>query len=170
MTETLRRAQRFGFLGSRPIPEAIAHARRFVDALADVRGSVVDLGSGGGLPGLVLAVDRPDLSIALVDRRQKRTDFLEQATARLGVGDRVSVHCGDARQFATEHADSFDAVTARGFGPPEMTLRIAAQCRSSGGLIVISEPPSGDRWDDDLVISLGLTRRPAPGVMVFFAR
>ena len=73
--EALGRAQRLGFLGERPIPEVIAHARGFVSALGEVTGSVIDLGAGGGVPGLVIAVDRPDLAITLLDRRTKRTDF-----------------------------------------------------------------------------------------------
>ena len=74
--EALGTSQRLGFLGDRPIDEVIEHARAFVSAVEGISGSVIDLGAGGGVPGLVLAVDRPDLLITLLDRRTKRTDLL----------------------------------------------------------------------------------------------
>jgi 16S rRNA (guanine527-N7)-methyltransferase len=170
LTDTLRDAQRVGFLGQRAIPEVIEHARQFVDALDGVSGTVVDLGSGGGVPGLVIAVDRPDLAVVLVDRRQKRTDFLQRAVARLGAGERVTVRCDDVERMAAAGAAAFDGVTARGFGPPEFTLGLAVRLAAPGAPIVISEPPSGDRWDADLLGALDLDHDRRPGVAVFRRR
>lgn len=167
LTDTLRDAQRVGFVGARPIPEVIDHARRFVGALDGVSGTVVDLGTGGGVPGLVVAIDRPDLCVVLVDRRQKRTDFLERAVARLGVGHRVEVRCDDVERMATRSPGAFDAVTARGFGPPQYTLRLAARMVVPDGPIVISEPPIGDRWDPRLLDELGLVLERRLGVACF---
>lgn len=161
LTETLRQAQRFGFFGARSIDTAIDHAEHYVDALVDLPtgARVLDLGAGGGLPGLVVAEARPDLNILLLDRRQKRTDFLELARSRLGL-DHVRVRCADAADLADEvvsgSTPAFDAVTARGFGPPDVTLRLARACLAPAGRIVISEPPVGDRWDQDLLAELGL--------------
>ena len=59
LAEALAVSQRLGMLGERPIDEVIAHAGAFVDALAGTRGTVVDLGSGGGVPGLVIARAAP---------------------------------------------------------------------------------------------------------------
>ncbi len=174
LLETLRLAQRFGFVGARPIEEAVTHARQFVTGVDQVTGSVVDLGSGGGLPGLVLAFDRPDLGVTLVDRRQKRSDFLERAVARLGMSARVTVVGGDAHWFAEQMSGAFDGVTARGFGPPDETLRVAARCCAPDGLIVISEPPAGssplERWTSDLLDTLDLRVRSQPGIAVFTRR
>jgi 16S rRNA (guanine527-N7)-methyltransferase len=162
LTETLRQAQRFGFFGSGPIDVAIRHAEHYVDALVDLAGGarVLDLGAGGGLPGLVIAAARPDLHTVLLDRRQKRTDFLELAAARLGL-THIDVACEDAEQLVRRIESGatppFDAVTARGFGPPDVTLRTAHACISAGGRIIISEPPSGDRWDPSLLRELDLT-------------
>lgn len=179
LLETLREAQRFGFFGSRPIEEAVAHSHAFVAALAGLQpGSrIVDLGSGGGLPGLVVAEAFRDCSILLIDRRQKRTDQLARAVRRLGF-DHVVVRCGDvadlvrdvragARMPAGEAIRSFDAVTARGFGPPATTLRFACELVSPGGRIVISEPPSGDRWPLELLAELGLSSHRQGAVRVF---
>jgi 16S rRNA (guanine527-N7)-methyltransferase len=164
LIETLRQAQRFGFFGDRDIIEAVAHARSFVEAIGPLRpgARVVDLGSGGGLPGLVLADAYPEASILLIDRRQKRTDFLERAILRLG-WQHVTVRTGDVRALHDEitvgGSARFDVVTARGFGPPELTLRTAAALCRRDGQIVISEPPSGDRWPAVLLAELGMTSR-----------
>ena len=151
-------AQRLGFLGSRPIEEVVAHARGFVRALDEYGPleTVLDLGAGGGTPGLVIAHDLPAVRLTLLDRRAKRTDFLERVVRRLGWQDRVTVVCQDVTTF--EPGDLFDAVVARGFGPPEFTLTAAARLVRPGHPIVISEPPGHDRWDDGLLERLELCR------------
>jgi 16S rRNA (guanine527-N7)-methyltransferase len=176
LVAALEDAQRLGFLGSRPIPEVIEHARGFVRALhantmaAEVQGevgdavgtirSVLDLGSGGGIPGLVIAHDLPSTHVTLLDRRAKRTDALERVVLRLGWGHRVVVVCQDVVTFGPDA--SFDAVVARGFGPPTFTLTCAARLVRSGHRIVISDPPGVNRWDSGLLERLGLHRAPAP--------
>lgn len=172
--EALGRSQRLGFLGDRPVSEAITHARAFVEAVDGVTGRVIDLGAGGGLPGLVIATDRPDLLLTLLDRRTKRTDFLSQMVRRLGVADRVDVIADDAETALRAGLGGFDAAVARGFGPPEFTLRIATRFVRPGGWIVISEPPTGDRWTEDglaeLVTELQLTRLPSGDQVVRFQK
>ncbi len=162
LTGALTESQRLGFLGSRPIEEVIEHARAFVAGLGAVErgGRVIDLGSGGGVPGLVIAHDRPDLPVTLLDRRTKRTDFLERMVRRLGWDERVSVIAGDVADF--DPHPRFDAAVARGFGPPAQTLRVAASMVRPGGIVVISEPPHGDRWDPDVVTALHVERVAAP--------
>jgi 16S rRNA (guanine527-N7)-methyltransferase len=165
LVDALLDAQRLGFLGSRPIPEVIEHARGFVRALRAREGdgvieSVLDLGSGGGVPGLIIAHDLPAVRLTLLDRRAKRTDALERLVRRLGWQDRITVACTDVTTFAPD--DPFDAVVARGFGPPEFTLAQAVRFVRDGGPIVISEPPEVDRWDDRLLADLGLRRVEAP--------
>ena len=172
LTETLRLAQRLGFFGDRPIEEAVAHSQAFVAALDGPAPGVrlVDLGSGGGLPGLVLAEALPDCSVLLLDRRTKRTDFLRRAVTRLGLSN-VDVRAGDANDLVSDVRGGvcrpFDVVTARGFGPPEVTLRTAAALLGEAGMAVISEPPSGDRWDPQLLASLGLRPERRGAVSVF---
>ena len=166
---SLVESQRLGFLGERPIVEVVDHARSFVDPLAEVTGSVIDLGSGGGIPGLVIAHDRPDLRVVLVDRRAKRTDFLRRVVSRLGWSERVEVVSDDVTHVIQRSPAVFDAAVARGFGPPETTLSMGTRLVRPDGLIVISEPPSGDRWSAELVDELGLSRvsTPASPVAVF---
>jgi 16S rRNA (guanine527-N7)-methyltransferase len=157
----LEDAQRLGILGPRPITEVVDHARGFVRALESfgVVTTVLDLGSGGGVPGLVIAHDLPDAKVTLLDRRAKRTDLLERVVRRLQWRDRVSVVCDDATTYGPAH--SFGAVVARGFGPPDLTLTLAERLVRPGGPIVISEPPGGDRWDAELLGRLRLRRLPS---------
>ena len=160
--EVLLDAQRLGMLGGRPVEQAGQHAAAFAEALSAALppgARLIDLGSGGGLPGLVLADLLEDCSIVLVDRREKRTDFLRRAVRRLGHAH-VEVRTADVDAIAgdveTGRERPFDAVTARGFGPPANTLRLARRLISRDGVIVVSEPPTGDRWDPELLAELGV--------------
>lgn len=172
LTETLRLAQRLGFFGSRPIEASIEHSQAFVAAVGPLTPGtrIVDLGSGGGLPGLVVADAYRSAQVLLIDRRARRTDFLERAVARLGFGH-VEVRCGDVtdmvRDVVAGRCAPAEVVTARGFGPPTDTLRLARGLLAERGRIVISEPPDGDRWSQDVVAELGLEIGPPGRVRVF---
>jgi 16S rRNA (guanine527-N7)-methyltransferase len=75
--------------------------------------SVVDVGSGAGLPGIVLAVARPDLSITLVEPLARRTAFLSEAVAALGLESTVQVVRGRAEDVVDGPPAGADVVTAR---------------------------------------------------------
>jgi 16S rRNA (guanine527-N7)-methyltransferase len=172
---SLEESQRLGFLGRRAIEEVVAHARYFVGAVsqADVvdGGSVLDLGAGGGLPGLVIAHDLPTAHVTLLDRRVTRTDFLARVVRRLRWTGRVDVVTQDAARPSAVQRAAFDAVVARGFGPPETTLRLAREWVRPGGLVVISEPPTGDRWASADLGRLNVERIASdPHVAVFEVR
>lgn len=154
----LERARALGFLGPGPIDAHIEHARGFVRALVSMVGLVIDLGSGGGVPGLVLAVERPDLRLVLVDSMDKRCRFLEQAVASLG-SDQVEVLHQRAEDVGRGPLrGAADAVVARSFGPPAATAECAAPLLRVGGRLVVSEPPgaAGTRWPTAGAALLGL--------------
>jgi 16S rRNA (guanine527-N7)-methyltransferase len=167
LVEALASSQCLGMLGDRPIPEVIEHATAFVTALEGVTGTVVDLGSGGGVPGLVIARARPDLRLVLVDRRAARTDHLTRLVRRLRLEGRVTVLNADVTALQLPA----DAAVARGFGAPGATLRAGARVVRPGGLIVVSEPPdaSAGRWTDqpETVIR---AQSPDPRVAVFHVK
>jgi 16S rRNA (guanine527-N7)-methyltransferase len=81
--------------------------------------TVADIGSGAGLPGIVLAIARPDVSVALVEPLLRRTTFLEEVVTSLGL-DRVEVH--RARAEALHGSRTFDVVTSRAVAPLERLL------------------------------------------------
>lgn len=167
-------AQRIGMLGDRPIEQVIEHAQAFVDVLRPSDRRVIDLGTGAGVPGLVIAVFRPDVHVTLVDRRQKRTDFVERAVRRLGVLDRCQVMCRDVSEVVRELSEGlepWDVAVSRGFGPPEVTVAFARSVIRTHGRVVLSEPPEahGDRWSPELLNQLRVERVPCDvgGVVVF---
>jgi 16S rRNA (guanine527-N7)-methyltransferase len=172
LREVLLRAQRLGTLGDRPIDEVIDHARNFLAGLDGVTGQVIDLGTGAGVPGLIIAFDRPDLQLVLVDRRATRMDELTRAVRALSMEDRVSVVTADALTLARqpEYAGQCDAVVSRGFGPPEATARAARAFLKIGGRLVVSEPPTPDpkRWPSDLLSRLGFAQpQYLQGIVMF---
>jgi len=157
----LAAVQARGAIGESSLTAAVAHADGFARALPSAARLVADLGSGGGLPGLVIAVRRPELELVLVERRHTRADLLRRAVAALGVGDRVTVFGDDVRELARTRPAAFDAVTARSFGAPAVTARWAAALLSIGGVLVVSEPPTDDptRWPASLLTRHGLVDR-----------
>jgi 16S rRNA (guanine527-N7)-methyltransferase len=89
---------------------------------------VVDVGSGAGLPGIVLALARPDLAVVLVEPLARRTLFLDETVTDLGLGARVSVVRGRAEEIAGGamfHVKLADVVTARAVAPLD---RLAGWC------------------------------------------
>ena len=166
--DVLNESRRLGFLGPAPVEEVVDHAGAYVRALADVTGTIVDLGAGGGVPGLVVAAARPDLRLVMIDRRAKRTDFLDRMVRRLGETDRVQVVAGDVRRHLETDAGRYDAAIARGFADPETTLTWGARLIRPGGRVVISEPPEGDRWDDDVLRAAGVERRESERSVAVF--
>ena len=155
LEEVLEAAQRLGTLGRMPIPDVISHARQFVTAIASVTGRVIDIGTGAGVPGLVIAVDRPDLVLTLADRREARMDELARGVVAMGLADRVAVLTIDIAELALDpdHRGRYDAVVCRGFGSPEVTATLARPLLKNGGSLIVSEPPSPDpsRWTDELL-------------------
>jgi 16S rRNA (guanine527-N7)-methyltransferase len=162
LIDELERGQRLGFLGPGPVVTHIDHARGFAAGLDDPPGRFLDLGSGGGVPGLVLALDWPDVDAVLLDAGERRCAFLREAVERLGLDGRVDVvrqRAEEAGRLATLRGD-FDLVVARSFGPPAVTAECAAPFLRVGGRLIVSEPPAeadrSGRWPVDGLAQLGL--------------
>jgi len=154
----LERSRALGFLGPGDAAEQRRHAEAFGALLPDAPAVAVDLGSGGGLPGLVLAAALPRTRWVLLDAMTKRTSFLDEVVHELGWQDRVEVVTGRAEELARERRATADVVVARGFGPPAVTAECAAPLLRLGGVLVVSEPPgsTGRRWPAEGVAELGL--------------
>jgi 16S rRNA (guanine527-N7)-methyltransferase len=95
--------------------------------------SVVDVGAGAGLPGIVLALARPDLRVTLVEPMQRRAVFLEECVAALSLGRSVSVRRTRAEQLHGRL--SADAVTARALAPFDRLLTWCWPLVRRGGLL-----------------------------------
>ena len=79
---------------------------------------ILDLGSGGGLPGIPLAIARRDLTVVLLDSIKKKTMVTSDITSALHLGN-VTVFNGRAEEFATREQHTFDLVVARAVAPLE---------------------------------------------------
>jgi 16S rRNA (guanine527-N7)-methyltransferase len=158
---TLDRARELGFLGPGEIEAHVAHALAFASAADEEPGRALDLGAGGGVPGLVLAAGPwVATSWLLLDASERRCAFLTTAVAELGVGHHVEVR-RDRAEVAGRDADlraCFDLVVSRGFGPPAVTAECAAPFLAVGGRLIVSEPPMPDprRWPTDGLAEVGL--------------
>ncbi len=156
LEDVLNRARSLGFLGPGSIRVQADHAMTYTPWLPE-SGRVADLGSGGGLPGLVLATVRPDLDWELIDSNQRRVAHLRWAVGHLDFGDRVGVTLGRAEELARGGMrGSFDAVVSRSFGPRSSVCECGAPLLRLGGRILISEPPARRKWGSDALAKLGL--------------
>jgi 16S rRNA (guanine527-N7)-methyltransferase len=148
----LAEAQRLGFIGPVDIRLHVEHAQGFLTAagIAPPPTRVVDLGSGGGLPALVLAEAWVDAELWLIEANQRRVQFLAEVVVELGWASRVTVLNGRAETVGRQEdlRATMDLVTARGFGPPAVTAECAAPFLEIGGRLVVSEPPDQGRADD----------------------
>lgn len=169
----LEEARDLGFLGPGPVAGHIEHAAGFVQAVGDDHPTrVVDLGSGGGIPGLVVAEAWPDATIYLLDGNERRAVFLVRAALSLGLSNRVVVGHARAENAGRDPAwrARADVVLARSFGPPSVTAECAAPLLQADGRLIVSEPPQepGDRWPEAPLAQLGL--RPVGRIEQSFSR
>ena len=95
---------------------------------------VVDIGSGAGLPGIVIALARPDTHLTLVEPLQRRVDFLNEGVLDLDLSSQITVVRGKAEGFR----GSFDVVTSRAVAPlPKLLPMVRHLIKSGGSLLAI---------------------------------
>jgi 16S rRNA (guanine527-N7)-methyltransferase len=94
--------------------------------------TVADVGSGAGLPGIPLALVRPDVRMTLIEPLLRRSIFLIDTIEALGVGDRVKV----VRSRAEDHHQFYDAVVARALAPLERLIGWCSPLLADGGVIL----------------------------------
>lgn len=170
--QALDRAQQLGFLGDGPVEAQIAHALGYAAVHAQLTGTdtgptcFLDLGSGGGLPGLVLAAHWTAARAVLLDSNLRRTEVLAEAVTSCGWESRVQIVRARAEAAGRDRSwrGTQELVVARSFGPPAVTAESAAALLCPGGHLIVSEPPEAgaDRWPSDGLASLGLV----PGLSV----
>ena len=159
LLQVLLDAQGRGFIGPGPIEPHVTRALQMVSGLPVPPGRALDLGSGGGLPGLPLILAWPDSCWILLEGGTTRASFLAEAVERLGIQDRVSVLAERAEEAGRGNLrGSMDLVVARSFGPPGVTAECGAPFLRVGGILLVAEPPGGTprRWDLEGLHKLGL--------------
>jgi 16S rRNA (guanine527-N7)-methyltransferase len=114
--------------------------------------SVVDVGSGAGLPGVVLAAMRPDLDVVLLEPMARRVDWLTEEVERLSLGN-AEVLRGRAEEVRDRR---FDVVTARAVGALRTLLPITVPLARAGGEVVLMK---GAGVDAELEAAASVVRR-----------
>jgi len=100
-----------------------------VPAFQDAK-NVLDVGSGGGLPGIVLAIVRPDMKVSMIDTVHKKTAFLTQVKAELGLAN-VTVYTMRVEQLQV--SDKFDVITSRAFADLSDFVNWSGHLLAEGG-------------------------------------
>lgn len=91
---------------------------------------LLDVGSGAGLPGIVIALTRPDLQVTTLDSVGKKASFMRQAKAELKI-DNLQVIGGRVEDFVPE--DKFDVIVSRAFSEMDLFVRLTGHLLKSGG-------------------------------------
>jgi 16S rRNA (guanine527-N7)-methyltransferase len=111
--------------------------KHLLDSLAIhpwVSGSLADIGTGPGLPGIPLALALPELRASLIETAGKKARFLREAVRHLGLGTRVAVH--DARAEQVPESGQHDCLAARAFGTLGQILAAGGHLLKPGGRLL----------------------------------
>lgn len=122
-----------------PLEIAVKH---IIDSMAASplipdRSHVLDVGSGGGFPGIVLKIIRPELSVVLVDASRKKVTFLKHVIRLLSLNDIQAIHArmGDMRG-TNSIVGRYDVVTCRALAPLSVFVETAAALAKPGGVMI----------------------------------
>ncbi len=120
---------------------------------------LADVGSGGGVPGIPLAIARPDASVTLIESIGKKAAFLEETAAALGL-ENIAVRRGRAEEWRGE---AFDVVACRALAPMEKVLGWCRPLVAPGGRLLAMKGP---RLGGELAAAEKLIRRQGAHVAV----
>lgn len=104
----------------RHIGDSLAALIRWPSAPSD---RLLDIGSGGGLPGLPLAIARPRAETLLLEAKEKKRDWLVATVKKLGLQDKVTVVSGRIEKWNISDLEEFETVTARAVAPPPQLFK-----------------------------------------------
>lgn len=131
----------------------VVDSLRALPCLRPTDHAVADVGSGGGLPGIPVAIARPDLRVALIEPRARRAAFLEMAVERLRLGNAVVV-AGPADSVR----EVFDSGLARALGPVDRAWALVAPLLRADGILVYF---AGRSWSASTADVRALAQRAA---------
>ncbi|MCL9664003.1 16S rRNA (guanine(527)-N(7))-methyltransferase RsmG [Curtobacterium albidum] len=145
--ELARRGEELGLIGPLELPRLWTRHilnSALLGPLLEADGRVADVGSGAGLPGLVLAIARPDVSFTLIEPMERRCDWLNAESERLGL-ENVTVLRGRAEDVADTVV--VDQVTARAVSALSKLIPLTVPLVRSGGQLILMK---GARVDEEI--------------------
>ena len=111
--------------------------------LSSAQVQIADLGSGGGLPAIPIAIAQPDWSISLIEAVRKKTAFLQNVKGKLGLTN-ASIYSDRVEQVATQEPGKYDAVISRAFTSLDRFLDLAEPFLKPGGLVFAMKAKRAD--------------------------
>lgn len=105
----------------------------YVDPIARAGGTLADLGTGPGLPGIPLALVKPGLHVTLVESNGKKARFLRETVRQLGLKD---VRVAESRIEALDEPGAYDAITARALATLPLILKLGGHLLKPGGVLL----------------------------------
>ena len=145
----------------------ILESLRLYDRVRELAGSndprIMDLGSGGGIPGIVLAISMPNATFALIDATGKKVRFLQDCIDELGLVNTQAVH-GRAEELAheLEWRGAFDVVTARAVTSLSALLELGLPFVKVKGWLVL---PKGPDIEEELAVATKAARKLGGGIV-----
>ena len=138
-----------GLVGPRELPRL--WSRHIVNSAAVVpflpsRGTVADVGSGAGFPGIIVALLRPDLDVTLIETMERRVEWLGDVVSELDL-DNVMVRRGRAEEIP----DRYDAVTARAVAKLSTLVRLTSRLLRPGGALLALKGAKAEAEVEDAV-------------------
>jgi 16S rRNA (guanine527-N7)-methyltransferase len=124
----------------------VARIRREIEAskAQNLRLRYLDIGTGGGLPGMIVALACPQLAVTLMDATAKKCQFLQNVISELALAERVEVVNGRAEELARENQfrERYKFVSARAVGSLKVTIELAIPFLKPGGLFLAQKTKS----------------------------
>lgn len=140
-------ARRAGVLGTASLEALVEHTAGFVRAVCssfsadahDLDASLIDVGTGAGVPGILLALALPRAHVTLLDASERRLDHVRRAARAVGVTERVTVIHGRADAWARSHGrEGYDVAVARLLADPAEALEQLVPLVRDGGVVVVA--------------------------------
>ncbi|MBX2853010.1 MAG: 16S rRNA (guanine(527)-N(7))-methyltransferase RsmG [Phycisphaeraceae bacterium] len=134
-------------------PEAAWH-RLIIDSLTVLPGldeldpgsRVIDVGSGAGLPGLPVAIARPNLQLTMLESTGKKADFIRRAIEALSLDNATVLHDrAETAGQSSDHREAYDACINRAVGPMNVLLEFALPLVQTGGRVLAMKGPRAEQ-------------------------
>ena len=116
----------------------VADSLRAVELVRRFEGPIVDVGSGGGAPGIPLAVELPERQVTLLESSRRKCDFLERWAREL---PNVKVVCGRAEE---QPVDAWGVAVAKALAPPPVATEWCLPLVAPGGAAILFAGPNAD--------------------------